>query len=179
MAGNFMGDHVKGRDFTAYPERVAMGIRLHRQIDTYTDQHAIVLLSKERLRPVFRKYAPVVADMYYDHLLASQWHRFADEPLPAFAQRMYEVLSGYTGIMPERTNRFLGYMTRYDWLTGYGTIEGLHEVFVGMANRTRFRSHMELAAEFLEKHYDAFNREFDLFFPDLSIYVEKELSALR
>ena len=39
IVGNFIGDYVKGKSFTDYPEQIAGGIKLHRSIDSFTDQH--------------------------------------------------------------------------------------------------------------------------------------------
>jgi len=171
LVGNFMADHVKGRDLSRYPARVADGIRLHRLIDTFTDSHPVVEESKRRLRPRFRKYAPVVADMYYDHFLAVRWEAYSDGPLASYSASMYRTLDRHRALMPERSLRFLQYMVRHDWLTGYGTFQGLHDVLCGMAGRTRFVSHMEQAAEFLEAHYERFGDEFGRFFPALCEYV--------
>jgi acyl carrier protein phosphodiesterase len=74
--------------------------------------------------------------------------------------------------MPERSRRFLHYLIRHERLTGYGKMEGLHEVFLGMAGRARFPSNMERATGFLEKHYEAFGAEFGRFFPELEKYCE-------
>jgi acyl carrier protein phosphodiesterase len=178
LVGNFMGDGVKGRDFSMHPAEVAAGIRLHRFIDAFTDSHPVVAESKKRLRPHFRKYAPVVADMYYDHLLAARWSDFSNETLPAYATRMYNVLGKHSPLMPERTQRFLRHMIHHDWLTGYATPGGLHAVLCGMARRARFDSGMERAAAFLERHYAAFGDEFALFFPDVRAFVHG-LPAVR
>jgi acyl carrier protein phosphodiesterase len=178
LAGNFMGDSVKGRDFSMYPAGIAAGIRLHRNIDAFTDSHPVVVESKKRLRPHFLKYAPVVADMYYDHLLAAGWSDFSNETLPAYTTRMYNVLARHSPLMPERTQRFLHYMIAHDWLVGYATPVGLHAVLCGMARRARFDSGMERAAAFLEKHYDAFELDFNRFFPDLQRHVAEHLAAM-
>jgi acyl carrier protein phosphodiesterase len=62
--GNFIADHVKGSMADQYDGEVRDGIRLHRMIDEFTDSHPIVEKSKARLRPDFRKYAPVIVDLY-------------------------------------------------------------------------------------------------------------------
>ncbi len=171
LVGNFMADHVKGRDLSRYPVRVADGIRLHRLIDTFTDNHPVVEESKRRLRPRFRKYAPVVADMFYDHFLAVRWEVFAEEPLASYAANVYRTLDRHRELLPARSLHFLKYMVRHDWLTGYGTLHGLRGVLCGMAGRARFESSMEKAAEFLEAHYTPFGDEFGRFFPALREYV--------
>ncbi|HAH23283.1 MAG TPA: DUF479 domain-containing protein, partial [Prolixibacteraceae bacterium] len=49
--GNFIGDFVKGNRHQEFPEQVAFGILLHRRIDSFTDQHALVRECIQLLRP--------------------------------------------------------------------------------------------------------------------------------
>ena len=133
ITGNFMADAVKGRDLSRFPEGVQRGIRLHRRIDTFTDQHDITLQGRERLRAHCGKFAGVALDIFYDHCIASSWAEV--QPLPAFAQRMYALLDANTHLMPERTQRMLPYMIRGDWLTGYTTLDGIAGALSGLAHR--------------------------------------------
>ena len=81
--GNFIGDFVKGRDLAdRYEPAIVKGIELHRAIDEFTDQHAIVKQSKMRLRPKYRHYAPVIVDIFYDHFLAAGWDNHSEQLLP-------------------------------------------------------------------------------------------------
>ena len=175
LIGNFIGDHVKGNKLMDYPEAVVAGIRLHRQIDSFTDSHPVVEQSKKRVRPRFRKYAPVIVDMYYDHLLARNWPLYSQIELKAYAAGVYKLLGQQKEILPERTLRMLPHFTRHDWLSGYASLDGLDNVLHGMARRTSFKSNMEQAAPFLELHYEEFGVEFQLFFPELQHFVMQQL----
>ena len=55
MVGGFLGDFVKGKLSGKHPHRIELGIRLHRAIDAYTDQHPIVKQSQRRFDPAFRR----------------------------------------------------------------------------------------------------------------------------
>ena len=79
---NFMADAVKGRDLSAWSAGLRKGIRMHRQIDSYTDNHPLTLKGRERLREHCGKYAGVALDLFYDHVIASRWEELRDEPLP-------------------------------------------------------------------------------------------------
>ena len=37
--GNLIADRIKGKDYINYPIPIQKGILLHRQIDTFTDNH--------------------------------------------------------------------------------------------------------------------------------------------
>ena len=76
MVGNFIADSVKGNAMNDFSEGIQKGIILHRAIDTFTDSHNEMQKSKERLRPRYKKYAPVITDIFYDHFLAVNWQDY-------------------------------------------------------------------------------------------------------
>ena len=171
MIGNFIADSVKGSQMNSFSARVQQGIRLHRLIDTYTDNHPITLLSKERLRERYGKYAPVIADIFYDHFLAAHWTEYSKLGLRTYAEQTYKFLEGHYDMFPLRTQQFFNYMVKYDILVSYGKIEGIEKVMQGMSRRARFESGMETAAEELLKNYEDYKLEFKTFFPELCEHV--------
>lgn len=171
ITGNFMADSVKGRDLSRYAEGLQHGIRLHRAIDTYTDNHPLTLRGRERLRAHCGKYAGVALDLFYDHGLASQWDRLSATPLPAFAQRMYALLTAHAHLMPAATQRMLPYMVRGDWLTSYATIDGIGRALSGLAARVPSGGALAGAEAVLERYLDAFREECLLFLTDLLHHI--------
>jgi len=169
--GNFIADHLKNRPISYYSADIQRGIRLHHAIDGFTDQHPVVAQSKARLQPEFRKYAPVIVDVFYDHFLAKKWPVYHPEPLQTYAAGIYTEMKNQYELLPTRAQDMLPYMERYDWLTNYAQIEGIRRVMNGMSRRARFESGMERAPDALELHMDAFGAEFDAFFPDLQLFV--------
>jgi acyl carrier protein phosphodiesterase len=177
MTGNFIGDFVKGKNLRErFGDSIAKGIDLHRSIDSFTDTHAVVALSKKRLWPIYRHYAAVIVDIYYDHFLARNWSDYHPQLLPDYADYCYEVLQAQQSALPEQVQFMLTHMIRGNWLVNYGTLEGIHRALTGMAQRTRFVSKMEEAVNDLETHYSAFEQEFKLFFPELKQHAELFLS---
>ncbi|MEO9871748.1 acyl carrier protein phosphodiesterase [Ekhidna sp.] len=171
MVGNFIGDFVKGSQLESYDQEIQLGIKLHRSIDEYTDNHPIVLKSKIRLREKFRHYAPVIVDIFYDHFLAKKWSSFSNEPLMDFTLRFYELMKGYYPIIPKGVVNMLRYMKEGNWLFNYQFIEGIDKALTGMSRRTKFESKMEHASVALEENYNEFENEFLLFFPHLQKHV--------
>lgn len=135
MVGNFMADGVKGRDLSAHHPDVQRGIRLHRRIDSFTDLHPLTAVGRRRLHPKCGKFAGVALDLFYDHLLASEWERYYHVPLAQYAQRCYGILVEEAVRMPDRTQRMLPYMVQGDWLTGYAQVEGLADALYGLSIR--------------------------------------------
>ena len=173
ILGNFIADAVKGSSFEKYPPDVAKGIRLHREIDSYTDHHPVFRQSKARLTSRYGKYSGVIIDLYYDHFLAKNWRSYSTLELEAYISRTYRLLLRNYSILPGRSRRILPYMIAQNWLVGYADLKKLERVFQGMARRTRFRSGMENAVEDLENGYPEFHAEFRDFFPDLILHAEQ------
>jgi acyl carrier protein phosphodiesterase len=165
--GNFIADSVKGKMFDGFSKGVQEGILFHRFIDQYTDTHRLVKTSKERLSTKFGKFSAVIVDIYYDHFLAVKWPKYHDLPLQAFAQQQYTLIANRFFLLPPKSKRIFPYMQSQDWLSNYADLVFLQKVFEGMSKRTSFDSQMETATAFLIDNYDAFEIDFELFFPEL------------
>lgn len=175
QVGNFIGDFVKGNQIINYESEIQLGIRLHREIDFFTDSHPIVLSSKKRLRAKFRHYAPVIVDVFYDHFLAKKWALFSSVSLATCTLDFYERVTKYSKVIPKTANNVLVYMRQKNWLYHYQFLDGIDCALTGMSMRTKFHSKMEQAVQSLKKHYASFETEFDWFFPDIREYAKKFL----
>lgn len=167
IVGNFMADAVKGRDLSAWSPGLQKGIRMHRRIDSYTDDHPLTLRGRERLREHCGKYAGVALDLFYDHAIARQWGTLSDEPLPQYVQRMYTLLQVHRHLMPARTQHLLGYMVANDWLGSYARLDGIARALGGLAQRVPSGEVLRGAETVLYAHRAAYEAECLLFLNDL------------
>ncbi|MEQ8238426.1 MAG: ACP phosphodiesterase [Cyclobacteriaceae bacterium] len=174
--GNFSGDFVKGNQMNIYPDQIAQGIKLHREIDRFTDTHQIVLLSKKRLRPKYRHYSPVIIDVFYDHFLASLWADYHPQPLEQYVNEFYRYTETKLNLLPVNAQHTFKYMKRDNWLYNYQYIEGIDRALTGMSRRTLYESKMDEATLELKKDYELFKSEFQLFFPVLIQHVSNFIS---
>jgi len=173
MAGNFFADFVKGKQaLQAFDTGIARGIALHRQIDSFTDTHAIVAESKKRLKPKYRHYAAVIVDVFYDHYLARKWSKYHEIPLEDFAAHVYATMQELQHLLPESLQQMLPYMIRGNWLVGYSYTEGIQRTLTGMSRRTTHVSRMDEAVNDLRKYNREFEQEFEAFFPDLQHHAQ-------
>lgn len=178
MVGNFIGDFVKGRNLLQqFSAPIVKGIELHRAIDEFTDKHAVVKQSKDRLRPTYRHYAGVIVDVFYDHYLARYWDQYHDQLLPDYAEYAYATIEAHDPMLPEGVKRMLPYMIRGNWLVHYARIEGINRALTGMSRRTPYESRMDEAANDLQKYFNEFKAEFELFFPELKLHAENFLKS--
>lgn len=170
MIGNFIGDFIKGKKYETYSKAIQKGILLHRAIDEYTDSHAIVSTSKDKLREKYRHYSGVIVDVLYDHFLAVNWERYSEHSLSKFTGRLYTEIDIRKNELPERFVHMFMYMKRDNWLLHYASIEGIDRALTGMSRRTKFDSKMDEAAEDIKIHYEAFESEFNKFMPDIIVF---------
>ncbi len=171
MIGNFIADHVKGKQIELFDEEIVKGIKLHRMIDEFTDTHKVVEQSKIRLRSEFGKYSPVIVDVFYDHYLAINWEQYHHEELSVYANNFYSLLNDNHHRLPLRTQQMIEYMIPQNWLMNYKTVAGINKTLTGMSKRTKFDSRMDEAAIYLDRYYADFDQEFNKYFEELRRYV--------
>ncbi len=169
LVGNLMADFLKGRIPDDLPVGVRCGVLLHRRVDAFTDAHPVTARTRARLRPRWGKLSGVLADMFYDHLLAADWERYSpDQSLRVFADGVYDSLATQTVVMPDRMRIVMGKIAERDGFVYYSEIDGLREALARMSRRLkRARVALDEAADDLVREYDAFADDFHAFFPDL------------
>jgi len=175
LAGNFMGDFIKGRQYENFPSGIAKGVVLHREIDFFTDNHDVVEKSKARLRKRFGLYSAVIVDIFYDHFLNANWDRYSDQDKGEFIHSVYDTVDRFFDLAPPRFQAMFSNMKSRDWLSNYGLIEGVERSLAGMSKRSKFKPQLERAVEELELHYRAYDDDFNRFFPDVVRFVRDYL----
>lgn len=179
MIGNMIADFIRNREVKNYSKEVQKGIKLHRQIDHFTDHHPIVRLGAHRLQANHGKYAPVVIDIFYDHLLAKNWERYDDESLNAFTKRAYRVLTDRKAEIPPKLSKQLPDMIERNWLEQYKSEAGMQYVFELMDLRTSFPSNFSSAMDDLLGDYKQFEDEFNQFFPEVIEFVKNSYKEMN
>ncbi len=179
LVGNFIGDFVRGDLSTQFDEEVVKGIMLHREIDSFTDQHEVVKEAQEILKPYFSKYSVVITDVYFDYFLSKDWDQFHDRPIFKFAKEVYATLDDHLGILPPRFRGLYPIMKAENWLVAYGTMDGMKKTFKGLGKRSTFKSKLKEAPAFLSAHKDDFSDYFHQFFPDLIQFSKTKLQEIH
>ena len=171
--GNFIADAVKGKAIENYSTTIQQGIRLHREIDHFTDNHITFKKSKIRLQNRYHKFSGVLVDMYYDHFLALSWQEYSDEKLEVFVNNAYKILKKNFFLLPSKYKKILPFMISNNWLVNYSNFNRLQNNFENMAKRTSFESGMEKAVTDLKKDYSQYKQEFKEFFPEVIRFVNE------
>lgn len=134
LLGSLYGDFVKGPLSGRFPAELEAAIRLHRSIDAFTDSHPLIKASIARFPSQRRRYAGIMLDVFFDHCLARDWHRYADLPLDVFTGKVYGTLAAEPQL-PERLALIAPRMAAQDWLGSYRDFEVLGQVLSGISRR--------------------------------------------
>ncbi len=174
MLGALLGDFVGTSELAKYKAGVQREILLHRKIDSYTDRHPAVLAAKSFFPEGRRRYAGVLLDVYFDHLLARDWSRYHTLPLDDFTAHFYTMLQAQPEL-PEGLHKILASFVRNDWLGSYRDRDTIDHAVRRIA--TRFSRNGDKLVEcipILRAHEAEVEALFAAFFPELEDYVARQ-----
>lgn len=137
IVGGVVGDWIKGGLPGMLPGDLARGVALHRAIDSHAETHPAFNQSRARVSTQRRRYAGVLVDVFYDHLLARHWADIHHRPLNEFCAGVYGLIEERMDELPAATHAALRMMAREDWLSSYAEIEGIADVLARMSRRAR------------------------------------------
>jgi len=177
LLGNSLGDFFKGNvdkiNGPEMTEKFRTGIRLHRAIDTFTDQHPVVRRSKRLLSAEYGIRSGVIVDLFYDHCLTQQWNQFSTVSLQAFTTQYYSFLSENFYRIPLPAQPMFVAMIRHDWLNGYSGVEAIERALGGLAYRVPAVAGIQTAGKYLRQNRQEFMNDFFEFFPELITHSQR------
>lgn len=176
--GSLIGDFVRGAIDPALAPRVRAGIALHRAVDAYTDAHPRVADARAQFAPPYRRYAGILLDVWFDHLLARDWSRWGEGPLATFSVDVRALLERRADEVPPRMRRFVDYLRRNDLPERYRERAMIADVFRGLSQRLSRENPLAQALPVVETQAGALEADFAAFFPDLLAYAERERARL-
>ncbi|MBU1188018.1 MAG: DUF479 domain-containing protein [Gammaproteobacteria bacterium] len=176
--GALLGDHVRG-DVAAcgYSRGVCDGIVLHRKVDLWTDQHALMSVARSLFQAPLRRYAGIMLDVYFDHLLSRSWTAHCDLSLQAFNQRTLKLLQRQHARLPASLQRFHHYARSTNVLARYAEPAMLQRVFVGIGQRLTRANPLPQALPTLQQHDATLQQLFSAFWPQLQTQCADFLHA--
>lgn len=167
LAGALAGDVLHGQLDPEWPDGVRRGVRLHRRIDAFSDQHPALRQSRARLAE-FRHHARIIVDVFYDHYLALDFERWSGgETLNDFAADVYRLLHGVRGDLPPKLVAFNDRMIDYGWLTSYGEFGSVERSLFHLSGRLKRRVDLATSVRSLREDHDGFRSDFSRFMPEV------------
>jgi len=177
--GNFIADDLKGSSYKKYPEKIALGVVIHRAIDTFADQHPLYSLGKTRLTEKYGHYSGIVVDIFFDHFLALHWDKFSKQNFKAYCRDFYINLALHTNILTRRSRFIMPYIIIRDWLGSYVEVDNIASVLARMSRRTSLPPESEFAKKILLENYESYRKEFFEFMPQIIAMVEEKFKIMQ
>ncbi len=172
IVGQFCGDFVRGSDLSNYSEGIQRGIRMHRQIDAFTDRHAAVLGVRPLFQPPLRRLAGVISDVVYDHCLALSWAAYSDRDFQEYIAEVHAALRSHQSIVPARMQGFIDFMIDNAVLEGNQHFSGVEITLRRLATRSKIFAPLANSAPITLVNMAELQHSFDEFFPQLRAYVD-------
>ncbi len=171
LIGNMIGDFVKGKQYLQYPESIQQGILLHRQIDTFTDAHPIVLETKKVFRNSVGRYEGAFLDVSYDYFLANDPAIFSEPDWRRLVSNIYATIEMHIGQLPPSFQKMFSYMENGDWLYNYRFAWQIQRSFNGLLQRAQYIDKAANPFSDFEKNFAYMEKTFEEFFPELEKFV--------
>lgn len=180
LAGNMISDFVKGKKQYDYPTDIQKGIRLHRAIDSFTDEHPLIKEMKKPFAAHYGLYAGALVDVACDYLLANDPTVFSsDLEVKNFAMETYSSLDKQLALMPANFREIYYYMKKFNWLYNYRFVDGIEKSFHGIARRAKYMDEAETAFQIFIVEKDELAALFREFFPLLKSYSRRLATELE
>jgi acyl carrier protein phosphodiesterase len=167
--GNMLGDFFKGGLGDVHPERLRLGVALHREIDRFTDAHPAVRRSKSRISNERSRIAGVLVDVFYDHFLIHQ----------ADLNRLRQNVLPYVAALPAELQPLPDRVISNSWFGSYRTIEGIGAVLARMEARRRRPLGLAGAEAELATQYAGLAADVVEFYPEVVGFTQAALHRLQ
>jgi len=172
--GNLLADPCKGRAFPGASAAFKQGMKMHMDIDAFTDSHPDFLMSKSRLNKKGHLKG-VVIDLTYDVFLTQYWHEYGNIGLDKFLDGFYQEARLAMASYPKELSTFVEKLIQVDHLRNYRNLSDLELTFSRVDKRLSENVlKRESTSDYLpliEENLPLLATDFKRFFPDLVQHV--------
>ena len=169
--GNVMNDMIGREGREVLSSDFVLGMKLHLEIDRFTDSHPVVSESRRRFESPVKRYSGPILDVFFDHFLSASWSEWSAVSLDSYLSELYgdmlKLAPSLPGVSPHVAHR----LVEENWMGSYTTVDGVRLTLERMSGRVRYKTGREvdlsLAVADLEENYDLFAADFRTFFPEL------------
>lgn len=173
IVGNFIEDFVENSERLDYPREILKGIKLHREIDTFTDAHAIISKAKKIFQPRVRLYSGAFVDIAMDYFLANDLSIFSEKEWKTYTEKTYHVLENNAEWLPEKLTKILPNMQQNDWLFNYRNDWAIEKSFIHLKRKAKYLDEEIPVFDLFLKHKTELQDCYNSFFPELYEYCRK------
>lgn len=167
VIGALEGDYLKGPLRGELPAGIERGVKLHRAIDAFTDQHPLMAQLRRQFPIEVRRYSGILIDLSFDHFLSNHWQRFSSIPLATFNTGVYRSLEVHKHHLGPGAKRMQSRMQQYDLLGMYGQWHTIGATAARIGERFSRHNPFLEAEQHLEPMRASLEQAFLDFYPEL------------
>ena len=172
--GLIIGNEARQNYISRYNDEIMKGILLAEKIRSFTENNDFVKASQNRLSTKHSKHKDFIIQVFYDHLLASNWEKYSTLPLENFSERIYTNIMENIILFPYKIRKFSPEMISKKWISGLTTIEGTHRYVNMLFKKERFTNNLEHSLFELVEGYQDYKKDFEQYFENLQIAMAVE-----
>jgi acyl carrier protein phosphodiesterase len=140
----------------------------------------VVKAARQKFDAGRRRYAGIVLDVFYDHVLAKNWSSYCGTPLQEFIQEFYRALAVHRALLPERLAAIVPMIVQQDWLGSYRELAGFETTVRRISSRlSRNGDLMRDGLLDVRDNYEFLCDGFDEFFPELIRFAEDQRALMQ
>lgn len=178
LLGNMIGDDVKGMQIRLYPPLVRAGIQLHRSIDSFTDQHPLLINARNIYRPAVRLYAGPLMDITLDYFLAGDPTVNTPQQWQSFANWAYTSLAAASSWHVGGFRRYFPYLREENWLVRYQERSFIENAMAGLLKRVGLSDKSSQVINSFQDNLSDLAKVYQGFFPALKAYSDQKARTL-
>lgn len=166
-AGNLLADFLRRFGAPVPDADFAAGVRLHRAIDAYADAHPVLRAVRAGFDPPWRRWGGILIDVACDHFLTRDWSRYSAVPLRDHVEARLADVQRHLQCQPTPLTPLVERLRAEDWLTSYGTRDGLRTAFERVARRSPAAAVLRGADREIARREPTLQAAFDEFYPQV------------
>lgn len=170
LVGNLIADFIKNSDRDLLPEEIRQGVKIHREIDYFTDTHAVIHEAKKIFQPLVRLYSGAFVDVVMDYFLANS---FSENALMQHSQHAYSVLWKNEKWLPESYKNMLLKMEKGNWLYNYREDWGMKFSLQNVLNKAKYLEKSLPVFQLFLDNKSELKEYYYAFFPELKSHIKK------
>lgn len=171
LVGNMIADFVRNSERGDFSSEIQNGIKLHREIDTFTDAHLEIHEAKKVFQPLVRLYSGVFVDVAFDYFLAKELAK-KHQKFKQWTGEVYATLWNHENILPPDFIKMLKNMAKEDWLYNYQTEQGIKFSMQNVLDKAKYLDKDIPVFEVFLKRKAVLESHFKKFFPVLETHAE-------
>ena len=171
LAGAIFADFDKGPIDKSLPLDLQTGIRLHRRIDAFSNQHQAIRDRCATFPLELRRYAPIFLDILGDFYLSQNWAYYYAHSRATLSRRCYEACEIYSVYLSTeqatQMTRFLVYMRGADLLANYDDWQHIERATHSVLRRLDKLPLLNLANKAMHDERDSGAAAFSIYYRDM------------